>query len=267
MKKAVAYLMPFMEEEKERPAWRKAASGTIVMATVKGDVHDIGKNIVGVVLRCNNYEVIDLGVMVPAEKILDTAREREGGHHRPLRPHHAVARRDVPCGGGDAARGLRPAAAHRRRHHEPRAHGREDQPRTTRGSQAIYVTDASRAVGVVSGLMSPEERPKAIARVREEYAQHGGKPRARPGREGARVDRAGPRQPAQARLEGLRAAEACLSRHAQLSELRPRRACPLHRLDALLPGLGAEAAPIPASSKMRNMARQRAISSTTRKPC
>jgi hypothetical protein len=64
------------------------------MATVKGDVHDIGKNIVGVVLQCNNYEVIDLGVMVPAQKILDTAKSRRRRHHRPLRPDHAVARRD-----------------------------------------------------------------------------------------------------------------------------------------------------------------------------
>ena len=62
------------------------------MATVKGDVHDIGKNIVGVVLQCNNYEVIDLGVMVPAAKILETAREREGGHHRLERTDHAFAR-------------------------------------------------------------------------------------------------------------------------------------------------------------------------------
>src|SRR5947207_15821127 len=69
MKKAVAYLMPFMEAEKTAGA---KAQARIVMATVKGDVHDIGKNIVGVVLQCNNYEVIDLGVMVPAAKILET---------------------------------------------------------------------------------------------------------------------------------------------------------------------------------------------------
>ena len=103
-----------------------ARAGKIVMATVKGDVHDIGKNIVGVVLQCNNYEVIDLGVMVPAAKILETAQGREGRHHRPLRPDHAVARRDVPCRGRDGAAGLRPAAADRRRDHQPRAHGGED---------------------------------------------------------------------------------------------------------------------------------------------
>ena len=78
MKKAVAYLIPFIEEEKAKDpalATQKDTNGTIVMATVKGDVHDIGKNIVGVVLQCNNYEVIDLGVMVPAQKILDAAQE------------------------------------------------------------------------------------------------------------------------------------------------------------------------------------------------
>ncbi len=74
MKKAVAYLLPFMEAEKlEAPGAAAATRGKIVLATVKGDVHDIGKNIVGVVLGCNNYEVIDLGVMVPCEKILQTA--------------------------------------------------------------------------------------------------------------------------------------------------------------------------------------------------
>ena len=77
MKKAVAYLLPFMEEEKQASGDHRAGTrGKIVMATVKGDVHDIGKNIVGVVLACNNYEVVDLGVMVPCEKILDTAVER-----------------------------------------------------------------------------------------------------------------------------------------------------------------------------------------------
>ena len=89
MKKAVAYLMPFMEAEKAAGA---KPQGRIVMATVKGDVHDIGKNIVGVVLQCNNYEVIDLGVMVPAAKILETARETKSGHHRVERTDHAVAR-------------------------------------------------------------------------------------------------------------------------------------------------------------------------------
>ena len=102
-----------MEEEKAARSGRRSDSGSqgrIVMATVKGDVHDIGKNIVGVVLGCNNYEVIDLGVMVPAAKILDDGDRAEGGHDRPERPDHAVARRD-------GVRGARDGAA---RHHDCR---------------------------------------------------------------------------------------------------------------------------------------------------
>ncbi len=78
MKQAVAYLQPFLEAEKKASGLDlKPAAGKVVMATVKGDVHDIGKNIVGVVLQCNNYEVIDLGVMVPAQKILETAKKEK----------------------------------------------------------------------------------------------------------------------------------------------------------------------------------------------
>jgi len=78
MKQAVAYLLPFMDEEKRKTGkGERSSAGKILMATVKGDVHDIGKNIVGVVLACNNYEIIDLGVMVPAAKILATAREEK----------------------------------------------------------------------------------------------------------------------------------------------------------------------------------------------
>ncbi len=108
MKKAVAYLIPFIEQEKlDNPALAtaKETNGTIVMATVKGDVHDIGKNIVGVVLQCNNYEVIDLGVMVPAQKILDTAERGRRRHHRAVRADHALARRDGHPRHRDAAPG------------------------------------------------------------------------------------------------------------------------------------------------------------------
>ena len=95
MKRAVAHLEPFMEAEKESGGERRWRRARIVMATVKGDVHDIGKNIVGVVLGCNNYEVIDLGVMVPAEKILQYRHRHPGlRHDRPLGPDHSLARRD-----------------------------------------------------------------------------------------------------------------------------------------------------------------------------
>jgi 5-methyltetrahydrofolate--homocysteine methyltransferase len=171
MKQAVAYLMPFMEKEKEDLGLAQGEpAGRIVMATVKGDVHDIGKNIVGVVLQCNNYEVIDLGVMVPAQKILDTAKETKAdiiGLSGLITPSldemcHVAAEMeregfDLPLLIGGAT--------------TSRVHTAVKISPNYRRSQAIYVTDASRAVGVVSGLMSPEERPKAIARVREEYEQ------------------------------------------------------------------------------------------------
>ena len=128
MKQAVAYLLPFMEEEKRDNgmAGGRQTAGKILMATVKGDVHDIGKNIVGVVLACNNYEIIDLGVMVPATKILETARARECRCDRPFRPHHAFARRNVLRRLRDGARGFRPAAADRRGDDEPRPYRRQD---------------------------------------------------------------------------------------------------------------------------------------------
>ncbi|HEX9753648.1 MAG TPA: methionine synthase [Methyloceanibacter sp.] len=169
MKQSVAYLMPFMEKEKEELGLAQGEpAGKILLATVKGDVHDIGKNIVGVVLQCNNYEVTDLGVMVPAQVILDTAREKKvdiiglSGLITPSLDEmcHVAAEMeregfDLPLliGGATTSR------VHTAVKISPNYHR----------SQAIYVTDASRAVGVVSGLMSAEERPKAIARVREEY--------------------------------------------------------------------------------------------------
>ena len=108
MKQAVAYLMPYMEEEKRlNGGSERSAAGKVLMATVKGDVHDIGKNIVGVVLQCNNYEVIDLGVMVPTQKILDTARKEKVdiiGLSGLITP---VARRDGHRRLRDGARGLR----------------------------------------------------------------------------------------------------------------------------------------------------------------
>jgi 5-methyltetrahydrofolate--homocysteine methyltransferase len=171
MKQAVAYLMPFMEQEKRDLGLAdQPSAGKILLATVKGDVHDIGKNIVGVVLQCNNYDVIDLGVMVPAQKILDTARERKvdiiglSGLITPSLDEmcHVAAEMeregfDLPLliGGATTSR------VHTAVKISPNYHK----------SQAIYVTDASRAVGVVSSLMSPEGRPKAIAKVREEYAR------------------------------------------------------------------------------------------------
>ena len=127
MKKAVAYLIPFIEAEKQ-PGDAERSNGKVVMATVKGDVHDIGKNIVGVVLQCNNYDVVDLGVMVPAQKILDAAKAGGRGHHRPVRADHAVAGRDGQPRHRDGAAGLRrcrcSSAGRRRRARTPRSRSR-----------------------------------------------------------------------------------------------------------------------------------------------
>jgi 5-methyltetrahydrofolate--homocysteine methyltransferase len=171
MKQAVAYLMPFMEQEKSaNDKGQSRAAGKIVMATVKGDVHDIGKNIVGVVLQCNNYEVIDLGVMVPAAKILETAQAEQAdiiGLSGLITPSldemcHVAAEMerqglDVPL--------LIGGATTSRVHTAVKIH-----PNYRRG-QAVYVTDASRAVGVASALMSREQRAAYVGDVRREYAK------------------------------------------------------------------------------------------------
>jgi 5-methyltetrahydrofolate--homocysteine methyltransferase len=170
MKKAVAHLTPFMEEEK-RAAGGDGSSrpaATIVLATVKGDVHDIGKNIVGVVLQCNNYEVIDLGVMVPAQTILDKARELKAdiiGLSGLITPSldemcHVAAEMQregltMPLLIGGATTSQVHTAV-------------KISPNYQR-NQAVYVTDASRAVGVVSNLMG-EGRDDYVAHIREDYA-------------------------------------------------------------------------------------------------
>ena len=166
MKKAVAYLLPYMEAEKAK-AGDLSARGKILLATVKGDVHDIGKNIVGVVLGCNNYEVIDLGVMVPAEKILDTAiREKVDivGLSGLITPsldemvHVAreMERRDFHLPlliGGATTSKLHTAV--------------RISPRYS--SATVHVLDASRSVGVVSALLSGEKRDAFTSDIRREY--------------------------------------------------------------------------------------------------
>ncbi|QFU18140.1 methionine synthase [Microvirga thermotolerans] len=169
MKQAVAYLMPFMEAEKERNgATARSAAGKVLMATVKGDVHDIGKNIVGVVLACNNYEVIDLGVMVPAQKILETARKEKvdivglSGLITPSLDEMAHVASEMEREGFDIPL-LIGGATTSRVHTAVKIH-----PNYRKG-QAVYVTDASRAVGVVSSLLSPDTRDEYIGTLQAEY--------------------------------------------------------------------------------------------------
>ena len=166
MKQAVAWLEPFMEAEKAGKPREQA--GRILMATVKGDVHDIGKNIVGVVLQCNNYEVIDLGVMVPADRILDAAVEHKvdiiglSGLITPSLDEMVFVAREMERRGFDIPL-LIGGATTSRTHTAVKI-----EPGYRKGS-TTYVIDASRAVGVVSGLLSPTEKANNEAATRDEY--------------------------------------------------------------------------------------------------
>ncbi len=169
MKQAVAHLLPYMEEEKRLNGGEaRKNAGKILMATVKGDVHDIGKNIVGVVLACNNYEVIDLGVMVPAAKILETAKAEKvdviglSGLITPSLDEMVHVASEMEREGFDVPL-LIGGATTSRVHTAVKI-----DPRYRKG-QTVYVTDASRAVGVVSSLLSPEGRDAYAAGVRAEY--------------------------------------------------------------------------------------------------
>ncbi|HEV3408808.1 MAG TPA: vitamin B12 dependent-methionine synthase activation domain-containing protein, partial [Chthoniobacterales bacterium] len=164
MKKAVAYLMPFMEAEKKDGA---KPQGRIVMATVKGDVHDIGKNIVGVVLQCNNYEVIDLGVMVPAPKILEMARERQAdviglsGLITPSLDEMVHVAQEMEREGFSVPLLIGGATT-------SRAHTAVKIAQHYRGS-TVHVLDASRAVGVVNNLLNEELKPEFDRKTRADY--------------------------------------------------------------------------------------------------
>ena len=166
MKKAVAYLLPFLEAEKDANARPQAR---IVMATVKGDVHDIGKNIVGVVLQCNNYEVIDLGVMVPAAKILETARERKAdviglsGLITPSLDEMVHVAQEMEREGFSLPLLIGGATT-------SRAHTAVKIAQHYRAS-TVHVLDASRAVGVVSNLLSDELKGDFDAKTRADYAR------------------------------------------------------------------------------------------------
>ncbi|PLP58872.1 methionine synthase [Mesorhizobium loti] len=174
MKQAVAGLLPHMEAEKLANAaagidnGERQSAGKILMATVKGDVHDIGKNIVGVVLACNNYEIIDLGVMVPATKILETARNEKvdviglSGLITPSLDEMVHVASEMEREGFDIPL-LIGGATTSRVHTAVKIH-----PRYHKG-QAVYVTDASRAVGVVSSLLSPEMKTGYVDTIQAEY--------------------------------------------------------------------------------------------------
>jgi 5-methyltetrahydrofolate--homocysteine methyltransferase len=169
MKQAVAHLIPFIEEEKKRLGTAPKPKGKVVMATVKGDVHDIGKNIVGVVLQCNNFDVVDLGVMVACETILETARRENAdfvglsGLITPSLEEMAHVAKEMQrlgftlpllIGGATTSR------THTAVKIEPHYKG-----------PTVWVPDASRAVGVASSLSSEEQRAAYVAEVRADYVK------------------------------------------------------------------------------------------------
>lgn len=168
MKKAVAYLMPFMEADKA--AGDRQTNGKILMATVKGDVHDIGKNIVAVVLQCNNYDVVDLGVMVPAEKILQTARLENvdiiglSGLITPSLDEMVHVAKEMQRQGFTIPLMIGGATT-------SRAHTAvKIEPHYTNGA-TVYVTDASRGVGVASNLLSADLKDEFVKSIRTEYEE------------------------------------------------------------------------------------------------
>jgi 5-methyltetrahydrofolate--homocysteine methyltransferase len=167
MKKAVGYLMPYIEAEKGEGAVMQS-QGKILLATVKGDVHDIGKNIVGVVLQCNNFEVIDLGVMVPAEKILQTAREKNcdiiglSGLITPSLDEMVHVAKEMERQGFEVPL-LIGGATTSKMHTAVKIENCYNHP-------VVYVQDASRAVGVAQSLLSTDLKENYVNQVRDEYA-------------------------------------------------------------------------------------------------
>ncbi|RED21405.1 methionine synthase (B12-dependent) [Rhodopseudomonas thermotolerans] len=176
MKQAVAYLMPFMEEEKARnlaagtDLGERSSAGKIVLATVKGDVHDIGKNIVGIVLQCNNFEVIDLGVMVPAAKIIETAKAENAdiiglsGLITPSLDEMSFLAGELQRSGFDIPLLIGGATT-------SRVHTAVKIDPAYPAGSVVHVNDASRAVGVASSLLSKDKGAAYAAEIRADYAK------------------------------------------------------------------------------------------------
>ncbi len=176
MKQAVAYLMPFMEEEKARNKANgivgdgRNSAGKIIMATVKGDVHDIGKNIVGIVLQCNNFEVVDLGVMVPAAKIIETAKAENAdiiglsGLITPSLDEMVFMASELERQGLDIPLLIGGATT-------SRVHTAVKIDPAYKRGPVVHVNDASRAVGVASSLLSADKREEYAREVRADYAK------------------------------------------------------------------------------------------------
>ena len=253
MKKAVAYLTPFMEQEKAEMAARGEAvrtQGKIVLATVKGDVHDIGKNIVGVVLACNNYEVIDMGVMVPCEKILERAKTEKAdliglsGLITPSLDEMTHVAREMERQGFKLPL-LIGGATTSRAHTAMKIAPYYSEP-------VVHVLDASRAVPVTTSLLSDEGRAAFVAQHRADYEQLrrialGPKQKLVP-LDAARANRT----PITWRAEDI--AQPRATGVQVLHDVSARHAARVHRLDAVLPHLGAEGR-LPAHPRAREIRR------------
>ncbi len=236
MKQAVAHLLPYIEAEKLRSGAAGRPKGKLVIATVKGDVHDIGKNIVAVVLQCNNYDVVNLGVMVPARTILETAKRENAdaiglsGLITPSLEEMAHVAREMEREGFTVPLligGATTSRAHTAVKIAPNYPG-----------PVVYVPDASRSVGVMQSVLSPGAARclcrRGARRLRED-------PRSAPRQErprAAAADRRNPPPGARHRLVGLPAARAAHARRHGSARLPAREAGAVHRLDAVLPGLG-----------------------------
>ena len=236
MKKAVAHLIPYIEAEKKVSGVVSRNNGTVVMATVKGDVHDIGKNIVGVVLQCNNFEVIDLGVMVPCAKILETAR-RVGADLIGLSGLITPSLEEMTFVASEMERegfttplligGATTSRVHTAVKIEPSYSG-----------PTIHVLDASRAVGVAGSLMNPDQRRDFAGEVKAEY-QHIRENRADRREKQPKADhRRCASEPAGDRLEPDRAAGAQVHGPQGTGELPTGGTRIPDRLDPVLPDLG-----------------------------
>ena len=237
MKAAVAHLMPYMEEEKLRTGMADKSNGVVIMATVKGDVHDIGKNIVGVVLQCNGYKVIDLGVMVPAERILEAA-QRENADMIGLSGLITPSLDEMVYFACEMQRlGIHKPLLIGGATTSPAHTAIKIEPMFTQ-APVVHVLDASRAVGVVSQLIGDDSRDRFWAETKDEVrARSATRARAGRRRRGS-IAGGGARDGAEDRLDELHAAEAELPRRAR-DRGRSGDAGALHRLDAVFRELGS----------------------------
>ena len=250
MKRAVAYLEPFMEAEKDGAA---RSAGRVVLATVKGDVHDIGKNIVGVVLGCNGYEVVDLGVMVPADTILDTAVEQDcdvvglSGLITPSLDEMVVVAKEMERRGLDLPLLIGGATTSR-------------QHTAVRIAPEYTPADGARARRVARGRRRRRAaRPARRRDARQREPRRAGAAARAPRRARAEAAAAAPRgaRSGARRSPGTPRTSPCPPSPARASSSRRSTSCAVHRLDVLLPRLGAEG-PLPGDPRRSREGRRRA---------